>query len=72
MYDRLHEELPNLINRDVFWHSMCYSSYTSEQNICYATGIDDSKVESRATDEETCRVSRSSAGVSIDSVSDSK
>ena len=36
VYDRLHEELPNLISRDVFWHSTCYLSYTSEQNVRYA------------------------------------
>ena len=65
VYDRLHAELPSLINRDIFWHSTCYSSYTSVQNIRYATGIH-SQVESRTTNEEKSRVSRSSADVSID------
>ena len=65
VYDRLQKELPNLFNRDVLWYSTCYSSYTSVQNIRYATGIH-SQINSQATNEETPRVSRSSAGVSID------
>ena len=66
VYDRLHEELPNFMNRDVFWHSTCYSSYTSEQNIHYAMEINDTEVENKTVNEETRRVSRSSTGVSID------
>ena len=65
VYDRLYEELPNLISRDVFWHSTCYSTYTSEQNVRYATSTH-SQEDSQATNEQTRRVSRSSAGVSID------
>jgi len=66
VYDRLHKDLPNFLNQNVFWHSTCYSSYTSEHNIRHATGIDESTVDSGAGNEETCRVSRSSAGVYID------
>ena len=66
VYERLHEELPTLLNRDVFWHSTCYSSYTSVQNIRYATGINDNQAESGDANDETRRVLRSSAGVSID------
>ena len=62
VYDRLHNDLPNFLNQDVFWHSTCYSSYTSEHNIRHATGIHESKVESGASNEEIRRVSRSSAG----------
>ena len=39
VYDRLHKDLPSFLNQDVFWHSTCYSSYTSEHNIQHATGI---------------------------------
>ena len=66
VYDRLHKDVPNFLNQDVFWHSTCYSSYTSEHNIQHATGIHESKEESEAGNEETRRVSRSSAGVHID------
>ena len=66
MYDRLHKELPTLLNRDVFWHSTCYSSYTSVQNIGYTTGINDNQAESGDANNETRRVLRSSAGVPID------
>ena len=37
VYVRLHKELPNLISHDVCWHSSCYSSYSSEQNVDLAT-----------------------------------
>ena len=37
--DRLNEEFPNFEKQDVFWHSTCYSSYTSVRNTSYATGI---------------------------------
>ena len=39
VYDRVHKDVPNFSNQDVFWHSTCYSSYTSEHNIRHATGI---------------------------------
>lgn len=63
--DRLNEEFPNFEKHDVFWHSTCYSSYTSVQNISYATGIHN-QVNSRSADKESCRVSRASIGTSID------
>eukprot|EP00794_Sanderia_malayensis_P004498 gene4498-5096_t len=61
----------SLRSRDVFWHSTCYSSYTSQQNIRYATGYDADALsksggDSRATNEETRRISRSCAGFSMD------
>ena len=37
VYSRLSGEVDDLAKRDVYWHSSCYSSYTSEQNIRYAT-----------------------------------
>lgn len=33
---RLAGELKDLDKEDVYWHSSCYSSYTSDQNIRYA------------------------------------
>ena len=48
VYHRLHKDLPNFLNQDVFWHSTCYLSYTSEHNIQHATDIHESKVESEA------------------------
>ena len=67
VYDRLHDELPNLINRDVFCiplatlPTLVYKTYAMLQ-----PSIHDSQVESGPANEETRRVSRSSAGVSID------
>ena len=66
VHDRLLKNLPSFLNQDAFWHSTCYSSYTSAHNIRHATGIHESKVESEAGNEETRRVLRSPAGVHID------
>ena len=63
--DRLNEELADFEKHDVFWHSTCYSSYTSVQNISYATGIHN-QVNSRSADKESCRVSRASVETFID------
>ena len=54
--DRLNEELPNFEKHDVFWHSTCYSSYTSVQNISYAASIH-SQVNSWSANKESCSVS---------------
>lgn len=63
--DRLNEELLNFEKRDVFWHSSCYSSCSSVQNISYAMGIHN-QVVSRSAKKESCRVSRVSIGAFID------
>ena len=66
VYVRVHKDVPNFSNQDIFWHSTCYFSYTSEHSIRDATSIHESKVVCGAGNEETRRVSRSSAGVYID------
>ena len=48
------------------WHSTCYSSYTSGTEYTIPYRHPQSKRESPATNEETRRVSRSSASASID------
>lgn len=61
VYKRLSGEVENLEKADVFWHSSCYSTYTSEQNIRYATVTDDPLVISSEEDEAQGRASRSSS-----------
>ena len=34
VYNRLSGELDDLAKRELYWHSSCYSSCTSKQNIC--------------------------------------
>jgi len=70
VYDRLAQDLDNLVHKDVFWHSTCYASYTSQQNIRYAKGdqqIDMSRKEREDERSESfpTRSSRSSV-LSID------
>ena len=36
-YERLYSEISDRKDLELFWHSSCYSSYTSQQNIRYAT-----------------------------------
>ena len=50
VYDRVYEELDDIIHSDVFWHSTCYSSYTSEENLRYATHVDEDVVDTFNTD----------------------
>ena len=38
VYERLFSEISDRKDLELFWHSSCYSSYTSQQNIRYATG----------------------------------
>ena len=68
VYDRLSEEISNLCDREVVWHSSCYSSYTSEHNIQHATGA--GKVDIQDTSNTSNRTAhiglRSSSNVSID------
>ena len=37
VYERLYSEISDRKDLELFWHSSCYSSYTSQQNIRYAT-----------------------------------
>ena len=62
VYERLSREIKNLEKADVFWHSSCYSTYTSEQNIRYATVHTDDQIEisSEEAGEVQERASRSS------------
>ena len=64
VYERLGKEICNLASCDVLWHATCYSSYTSSRNLAYATG-NHNEGEVRSLDE-TRRVTRVSAGFSID------
>ena len=68
VYDRLSEEISNLCDREVVWHSSCYSSYTSEHNIQHAKGA--GKVDIQDTSNTSNRTAhiglRSSSNVSID------
>lgn len=45
VYSRLGGKLDNLEKEEVFWHSSCYSSYTSQQNIRYVTIQNDKPVD---------------------------
>lgn len=58
VYKRLSGEVKNLEKADVFWHSSCYSTYTSEQNIQYAAVTDDPLVISSEEDKAQGRASR--------------
>ena len=63
VYSRLSGEIDDLSKRDVYWHSSCYSSYTSEQNIRYATAAHhhtDEEVSGGKGKEVQSRTSRSS------------
>ena len=63
VYSRLSGEVDDLAKRDVYWHSSCYSSYTSEQNIRYATAAQhhtDEEVSGSKGKEVQSRTSRSS------------
>ena len=37
VYERLYSDISDRKDLELFWHSSCYSSYTSQQNIRYAT-----------------------------------
>ena len=63
VYRRLSGDLGNLGQQEIFWHSSCYSSYTSKQNIRYAAATDYSINEvsnERGSEEVNRRTSRSS------------
>ena len=63
VYDRIYDELPSLANEELVWHSICYSSYTSEKNIRSAIGTHTCEDDG---DEQQRRASRMSASVSVD------
>ena len=63
VYSRLSGEVDDLAKRDEYWHSSCYSSNTSEQNIRYATAAHhhtEEEVQGGKGKEVQSRTSRSS------------
>ena len=67
VYERLSPNFDVLYNKEVLWHASCYATYTSEQNIKYATKHQSSMVQkadikcAKATNELCARISRSKA-----------
>lgn len=55
VFRRLAGELEDLDKEDVYWHSSCYSSYTSNQNICYAVSNTDPSIVVHVSCEENKR-----------------
>ena len=55
VFRRLAGELEDLDKEDVYWHSSCYSSYTSNQNICYAVSNTDPSIVVHVSCEENER-----------------
>lgn len=53
VYERLYPKISNQRDLELFWHSSCYSSYTSQQNIRYATS---SKVSAPFLTEDSFNV----------------
>lgn len=51
VYDRLSEEIDHLSSSNVLWHSSCYSTYTSQQNILYATASSSQHDEKASKDD---------------------
>ena len=66
LYNRLVDEISNLCNREVVWHSSCYFSYASEHNIQHATGAA-GKIGIQDVNNSAARIGlRSSSNVTID------
>lgn len=52
VFRRLAGELEDLDKEDVYWHSSCYSSYSSNQNIRYAISNTDPSIIEHVSCEE--------------------
>ena len=67
VYERLSPNFDVLYKKEVLWHASCYATYTSEQNIKYATKHQSWMVQkadikcAKATNELCARISRSKA-----------
>jgi len=69
VYQRLCPEMTNLHNTDVVWHNSCYATYSSQQNIKYASGVLESPHVVVEDEHEGCAISSSSLRISRSVVS---